>query len=202
MNHAAPGRRQADHLAHPIGGDFLHLGKRRAGLPGQAQHAQAGAGEIAEHAPKQAIGGEVTEEARMLPVREAGQDDTVQIADHSLERLGVRRRHGRKLSAHLARVRFAPSPESDPREPGNRRSNPPTGGRPGEILQGSYFHHLTGRAGGWASKPATRFGGVLKTQLQQLLDGDPRFVQNLAQSPRTDLLVIRNDDTGIRVGAP
>lgn len=34
-------------------------------------------------------------------------------------------------------------------------------------------------------------------KVQQLVDGNPRFVQDLAQSSRTDVLVIRDYDTAV-----
>lgn len=39
-------------------------------------------------------------------------------------------------------------------------------------------------------------------KFQQLLDGDPCFVQNLAQRPETHLSMVRHDDAGVRVAAP
>jgi hypothetical protein len=39
-------------------------------------------------------------------------------------------------------------------------------------------------------------------EIQQLLHGHPDFVQNLSKSTRSDLLVIRHDDAGIRTIAP
>ena len=36
--------------AHPVGDDFFELGQRRARLPREAEHAEAGADVVAEHA--------------------------------------------------------------------------------------------------------------------------------------------------------
>ena len=43
LDHALPRVRQAHHLAQPVGGDLFHFGQRRTRLPGQAEHAEAGA---------------------------------------------------------------------------------------------------------------------------------------------------------------
>ena len=64
LDHAAPRFGEADHLAHPVGDDFLQLGQRRAGLPGQTEHAQAGAEVIAQHRGELAVGRKVAEEVR------------------------------------------------------------------------------------------------------------------------------------------
>ena len=49
LDHTAPRAAQAEHVAQPIGGDFLDFGEGRAGLPGQPNHTQAGAQAIAQH---------------------------------------------------------------------------------------------------------------------------------------------------------
>ena len=78
LDYPAPRRRQPQHLAQPIGDDFLDLRHRRAGLPGQPEHAEAGADQIAQHARQQRVSGKIPEEARVLPQRQAGHHQPVQ----------------------------------------------------------------------------------------------------------------------------
>ena len=47
---AASASARPDHLPQPVGRHFLELGERRARLPGQAEHAEARAQVVAEHA--------------------------------------------------------------------------------------------------------------------------------------------------------
>ena len=106
LNHPAPRARQAEHLAQPVGRDFLDLGERRTRLPRQAQHAEAGADVVAEHARQFAVRRKVAEEHRVRPVRESGHDHGVEIAKHRVERLrpiGWRRR---QLPPNFARRRL------------------------------------------------------------------------------------------------
>jgi hypothetical protein len=58
-------------------------------LPGEADHAEAGAEEIAQHAREEPVRGEESEERWMLPVCDSGHDDSVEIAHDLPERLGV-----------------------------------------------------------------------------------------------------------------
>ena len=67
LNHAAPPVGQAEHLPQPVGGDFFDLGQRGTRLPRQSQHAESGAGVVAEHARQLAVAWEVAEERRVLP---------------------------------------------------------------------------------------------------------------------------------------
>ncbi|MNE62835.1 hypothetical protein D3C80_1581440 [compost metagenome] len=94
LDHPAPLIRQADHLPQPVDGGFFQFAQRRAGLPRQAEYAKAGAEEIAEHRRQGAVGGEVTEKIRMLPVGQAGHDQLVDVLEDLLERLTLSRRRG------------------------------------------------------------------------------------------------------------
>ena len=88
LDHAAPLRGEAGHAAHPIGHHFFDFGERRAGLPGEAEDAEAGGEVIAEDAGEFAVGREVAEEVGMLPVGEAGHDDAVEIGQDGVEGFG------------------------------------------------------------------------------------------------------------------
>ena len=102
LNDAAPGRREPEHLPQPIDDDLFDFGQRRARLPGEPEHAEPSADEIAENARRQGVGGEVAEETRMLPKRQSRQDDAVEIVDHRAEVLRLARRLFRQGVAHLA----------------------------------------------------------------------------------------------------
>ena len=93
---------QPEHLPQPIGDHFLDFRHRRARLPGEPDHAEAGADEIAKNAGGQRIGREIAEEARMLPKRKSGQDDPIQIGDDLAEVFRLVRRRGRQCVADLA----------------------------------------------------------------------------------------------------
>ena len=102
LDHPAPGRRKSEHPPQPIGDHLLDFGQRRTRLPGQPEHAQSGADEIAEDPRRRRIAGEIAEEARVLPERQRRQDDCVQIGDHLGEVLRLVRRRRRQCVAHLA----------------------------------------------------------------------------------------------------
>jgi hypothetical protein len=72
-------------------------------LPGQAEDAEPGAQVIAEHRRQLAVRGEVSEEARVLPVRQPGQDHALEVAEDGLEALRLDRRRRRQLRPDVAR---------------------------------------------------------------------------------------------------
>ena len=109
LNDAAPGRQTAEHLTKPVGRDFFDFGQRRTRLPRQAEHAQARAREVAQHAREIAVAGEVAEERRMRPVRETRDDDRVEVAHDVVERFGRLGRRRRQPGLDLARRVSAPS---------------------------------------------------------------------------------------------
>jgi hypothetical protein len=81
---------------------LLELGRGRAGDPGHALDAESGADEVAEHRGARRVRREVAEEAGVLPVRHAGQDDAVEVGEDGGERLTVLGRRRRQHGAHLA----------------------------------------------------------------------------------------------------
>src|SRR5258706_2434943 len=89
MNYAAPCVGEAGHLPEPVADDFFQLRERGARLPGQSQDAEARAKHVAKNARELAVGGEIAEEARMLPVRQPRNDDLVHVAENCCERLPV-----------------------------------------------------------------------------------------------------------------
>ena len=111
------GRRQAEEVGEPVHDVLLELGGRRAGHPGHALDAETGRDEVAQHGRARGVGREVAEEPGVLPVRDAGQHDPVEVGQHGRERLallGCRRRQrlahvaGRHLRAHGQRADPAP----------------------------------------------------------------------------------------------
>ncbi len=97
LDDAVEGGGEAGHLTDPVEDDVFDLGDGGAGLPGEAEDAEAGAGEVAEDAGEQAVGGKVAEEARVLPVREAGEDEGVEVGEDVGEGLGLVGRRGGEL---------------------------------------------------------------------------------------------------------
>ena len=102
LDHAAPGIAEAGHAAQPIGHHLFQLGERRAGLPGEAEGAEAGREIVAQHAGWQAVGGEIGEEAGMLPMRQARHDDALHVGEDGIEALGLKRRLRRQLRLDVA----------------------------------------------------------------------------------------------------
>ncbi|MNO86454.1 hypothetical protein D3C76_778500 [compost metagenome] len=104
LDHPAPLRRQTEQLAQPVEGGFLQLAQRRAGLPRQPQHAQAGAEEVAKHRRQRTVGGEVAVEIRVLPMRQAGHHQVVHIIEDRRERLALLGRSSRQGGLEVARL--------------------------------------------------------------------------------------------------
>ena len=86
---AAAGRLlgQAERLGQPVDDDLLDLGDRRAGGPDHPLRADAAGEQVAEDRGRRRVGREVGEEARVLPVRQAGHDDLVEVGEQGVERL-------------------------------------------------------------------------------------------------------------------
>ena len=75
--------------------DQLELGRGRGGSPEEADRVERRGQQLGEDPGLGPADREIREEARVLPVRDAGQEDLVEIAQHRLERLrllGRRRR--------------------------------------------------------------------------------------------------------------
>ena len=102
LDHAAPRRRKPEHLPEPVGDDLFDFCQRWARLPGEADHAEAGADDVAEHAREQRVGGEIAEEARMLPKRKARNDEAIEIRDRRAKVLRLVGRRGGQGVADLA----------------------------------------------------------------------------------------------------
>ena len=106
-----------EHLGEPVEHVLLEFGAGRARRPEHPLHAQTRRDQIAEHRGPGDVGGEVAEEPRMLPVRDAGEHDPVEVAEQRLERLGLLgRMRGQQLAQfpggcpRLDRQRLDPLP--------------------------------------------------------------------------------------------
>ena len=81
---------EAGHAAHPVGDDLF---ESRSARGWTARRARARRGRWTGSRPARssqfAVGGEVAEETRMLPVGEAGHDDAVDVGEDGVEGLGV-----------------------------------------------------------------------------------------------------------------
>ena len=112
----AEGLRQAEQLGEPVHDVLLELGGGGAGHPRHALDAEAGGDEVAEHRGPGGVGGEVAEEAGVLPVREPGDDDAVEVGEDVGEGLALLRGSGGQRGPHVARRDRRPHGEgADPR---------------------------------------------------------------------------------------
>ena len=84
--------REPEQVDEPVEDVRLDLRQRRAGGPDHALRAQPGRHQLGEDRRARRVGREVGEPARGLPVRDARQDDLVQVAQQRRERLGLLRR--------------------------------------------------------------------------------------------------------------
>ena len=101
---AVKGARQVEEIDHPVEDAGLELGAGRAGGPHHPLYRQPRRSELAEDRRPRIVARKEGEEVGRLPVRDAGQDDLVEVADDVLERLaGLRSalRQGRRYLAGL-----------------------------------------------------------------------------------------------------
>ncbi len=75
-------RREIEQLGHPVDDAQLQFGARRRGHPAQPVDAEPGRQQLAEDRGVGAVGREVGEEARVLPVDQPGHDDAVDVGEH------------------------------------------------------------------------------------------------------------------------
>jgi len=113
LNDAAAGRarteslRQPEQVHQPVEHMGLKLGAGGARRPQHALHPEPRGKQIAEDRGARRVGREVGVEVGRLPVREAGQDDLVHVAQHVGQGLALLRRGGRQLRADRPRLRLA-----------------------------------------------------------------------------------------------
>ncbi len=81
LNDSLKAFRQPEELPHPISHVLLDFCQRRAGLPVDPQLAQPRTEQISEHRGELGVGRKVTEEARVLEVRQTRTQDGVDFID-------------------------------------------------------------------------------------------------------------------------
>ena len=131
------GLRQAEQVGQPVHDVLLELRGGRAGHPGHALHAQARGHQVAEHRGAGGVGREVAEEAGVLPVGDAGQDDAVQVGQDGGERLALLGGGDRQGGADVAGGDLRADRERTDAASSSRRSSRPPRGRAGGTAQGS-----------------------------------------------------------------
>ena len=100
---AVPARRQAEELREPVHDVQLELGRRRRRPPQDPDRVQRRDQELGQDPRLRRRVREVGEEARVLPVRDAGEDDLLDVAQNRRERLRPLGRRRRQLRADLTR---------------------------------------------------------------------------------------------------
>ena len=98
---AAERLREPERLGEPVEHHLLDLGHRRARRPDHPLRTDAAGEEVAEDRGGRGVGREVGEEPRVLPVREAGHDDAVEVGQHGVERLGGLRCRRRQQASYV-----------------------------------------------------------------------------------------------------
>jgi hypothetical protein len=96
--------RKTEELSHPVDGELLELGRRRRGAPQHRVHVEGGGEELGEDAGLGPRDGEVGEEARVVPVRDPGEEHLVEVAQDGRERLRSVGRGGGEGRTDLARL--------------------------------------------------------------------------------------------------
>ncbi len=114
---------EVEQLAHPVEHQRLDLGARRGRDPAHALHAEPGGQQLAEDRRVGRVGREVGEEARVLPLRQPGHDDPVDVGHHRVERLGLRSVGARGAATGRRRVRPGRRPGVARRARRSRRSS-------------------------------------------------------------------------------
>ena len=101
---SVPAVGQPEQPAHPVDGANLQLGRRRGCAPDQRDLVERRREQLREDPGLGCGDREVGEEARVLPVRQGGDDQLVEVAQHVRERLRLLRRRERQLRRQLARL--------------------------------------------------------------------------------------------------
>ena len=104
LDDALPRCGQRRQLAQPLDHDFLDLGQRGGGLPGDPERSEPGRGQVAQHGAEGRVGREPAEEARVLHLRHARDHDGFEVGQHPAERLRPLRCPARQLPRHLTRL--------------------------------------------------------------------------------------------------
>ncbi|WP_245268485.1 hypothetical protein [Mesorhizobium sp. WSM2561] len=96
--------RQAERLTHPVDDARLEFGRCRRSLPEHALRGHNRDQIFGHHRDRCGIGREIGEEARMLPMRHAGQDFALEVGEDCLHRFAMFRRRDVDASGDFARL--------------------------------------------------------------------------------------------------
>ena len=94
--------RQAEQLVHPVDHQRFDLRARRARDPAHALHPEAGRQQVPEDCGVRRVGGEVGEEAGVLPMGQARHDHALGVGHHRVEAVGRRGRVLLELGTNFA----------------------------------------------------------------------------------------------------
>ncbi len=93
--------RQPEHRDEPVEHVRFQFGTGWTGGPEHSLHAESRGEQVTKN---RCVGGKITKEIRRLPVRDSGQNDTVNIGEDLRERFALLRRVRRQLSADFSRL--------------------------------------------------------------------------------------------------
>ena len=85
LDHALIGFGQTEALTQPVEHARLHLGRRRRGLPEHALRCDERGDEFGKDRGRSSIGVEIGKETRVLPMRDAGHHDPLEIGHDRVE---------------------------------------------------------------------------------------------------------------------
>ena len=95
---------QAHHLPQPIQHDLFEFSGRRRGAPQHAVDVEARREQLTQDAGHRSRNAEIGHKSRLIPMRDAGHDNVVEIGEHIVERFGVRGRRHWQLRFHVTRL--------------------------------------------------------------------------------------------------
>ena len=146
---------KAEQLHHPVEHQRLQLGARGRRHPAHPLHAQAGREQLTEDRRIRRVRREVGEEARVLPVDDARQDDALDIGAHRLP-ASPGRRAAKPAGRPVPRRAAGPGSPGSARPPRrSQRSSRSAGGRRGGTPRASRRRTLRTTRQAMKAKPAT-----------------------------------------------
>ena len=104
VDHTEKALGQAQRVAQPFERDFFDFGRRRRGPPQHPVDVERRRQQLGEHGRLRASDGEVGEETRMVPVRDARDHDALEVVEQGVEVLALLRHRGRHRGGDFARA--------------------------------------------------------------------------------------------------
>ena len=108
LDHPVPALADPGHLPQPVENMDLHLGAGGRGLPQHALRRHRRGQPFGKNRRRAAVGREIGEETRMLPVGDMRNDKRLKIGENVLDRFCLVRRRCRQTGAHLAGTGWRP----------------------------------------------------------------------------------------------